>query len=136
VTMKSPMNYRIHGMPASCIYLKTSTLRQWLISSDLFYTNMRAKPSLEGFCPCIHGSETKTWEVLVYIYMGAKPSLGRFLSIYTWGLAKTVMKELAGPHELFLLMPRLQKQSDHQTTYTINRVNYSKLRNYSLSPDF
>jgi hypothetical protein len=83
--------------------------------------------------------------------MGAKPSLGSFLSIYTWERneawevfvhiymgagSKTVMKELAGPHEQFLLRPRLQKQSEHQTTYAINRIHYSKLTNYSLSPDF
>jgi hypothetical protein len=83
---------------------------------------MGAKPSLGGFCPCIHRSEIKTWEGFVYTYMGAG--------------SKTVLKELAGPHERFLLRPRLQKQSDYQTTYAITRINYSKLRNYSLSPDF
>jgi hypothetical protein len=70
----------------------------------------------------IHGSETKLGKVFVYIYMGAG--------------SKTVMKELAGLHERFLLRLRLQKQSDHQTAYIINRIDYSKLRNYSLSPDF
>jgi hypothetical protein len=78
--------------------------------------------NLAGFCLHIHGSETKLGKVFVHIYMRAG--------------SKTVMKELAGPHERFLLRPRLQKLSDHQTTYTINRINYSKLRNYSLSPDF
>jgi hypothetical protein len=102
-----------------------------------FYTNIGAKPSLGRFLSIYTWERNQAWEVFVHVYIGAKLKPGRVL-FYTYMGAgsNTVLKELAGPHERFLLRPRLQKQSDYQTTYAITRINYSKLRNYSLSPDF